>query len=234
EEDSLSPFIRLQEKKKQVQQMQKTLEVKEEAFRVRMEAVACQWRDLKTKEAELKAYIQKCRKTLQENDKLRIQALKKAVKERQMRMQKESELSRAKKELETLKNKHQKLCDGVQKYSIFSKYLQDVVKISHFEEIQPIIWRYKTLARMHKDLQQAEQGHKEASEQAKELLAQYTAEKEDEILQCNELAQLKLRFDQAHSDVLTWDSRWAHIQNIATQKTLELGTIKMVILNLFQ
>lgn len=61
---------------------------------------------------------------------MRIQALKKASKERERKMQKESELLRAKRELETLRNKHQKLCNKVQKYSIFNKYLEDVVKIS--------------------------------------------------------------------------------------------------------
>uniref|UniRef100_A0A8B9SZE8 DUF4200 domain-containing protein n=1 Tax=Anas platyrhynchos TaxID=8839 RepID=A0A8B9SZE8_ANAPL len=201
EEDSLCPFIRLQEKKKQAQQMQKTLEEKEEvrraagswwwlgwlvvswrvaahrqvaagtgampcslwpcqAFRERMKAIACQWRDLQIKEAQLKAYMKKSRKVLQENDKLRTQALKKARREREMKMQKQSELLRAKTELEALKNKHQKLSDRVQKYSVFSKYLEDVVKTSH-------------------------------------------------------------------------ESRWAHIQKTATQRTLELGTIRMAILNLF-
>lgn len=48
-----------------------------------------------------------------------------------MKMQKQSELLRAKTELEALKNKHQKLSNRVQKYSIFSKYLEDVVKTSH-------------------------------------------------------------------------------------------------------
>lgn len=61
---------------------------------------------------------------------MRIQALKKASKERERRMLKESELLRAKRELEALRNKHQKLCNKVQKYSIFNKYLEDVVKIS--------------------------------------------------------------------------------------------------------
>lgn len=48
-----------------------------------------------------------------------------------MKMQKQSELLRSKKELEALKNKHQKLSDRVQKYSVFRKYLEDVVKTSH-------------------------------------------------------------------------------------------------------
>ncbi|NXK52914.1 CCD42 protein, partial [Chauna torquata] len=235
EEDSLCPFIRLQEKKKQAQQMQKDLEVKEEAFRARMEAIACRWRDLQAKEAQLNAYMQKSGRILQENDKMRIQAIKKARREREMKMQKENELLTAKKELEALINKHQKLCDRLQKYSIFSKYLEDVVKVLHFEDVDTVLWRYKTLVRMHKDLLQAEQERMEASKQAKELLTQYTEVKQDEILQYNKkLAQLKLRFDEAHSDVLTWESRWAHIQNVATQKTLELGTTRMAILNLFQ
>lgn len=66
----------------------------------------------------------------QENDKMRIQALKKAGKEREMKIQKERELLRAKKELEALKIKHQKLSDRVQNYSIFGTYLEDVVKVS--------------------------------------------------------------------------------------------------------
>ncbi|XP_009461662.1 PREDICTED: coiled-coil domain-containing protein 42A [Nipponia nippon] len=235
EEDSLSPFIRLQEKKKQARLMQKTLEVKEEAFRERMKVITCQWRDLQAKEAQLKTYMEKSGKILKENDKMRIQALKKASKERERKMQKESELLIAKRELEALKIKHQKFCNKVQKYSIFNKYLEDVVKISQFEEIQEVIWRYKTLVRMHKDLLQSQQGHKEMSEQAKVLLDQYMAEKEAEILQYkNELVQLQQRFDKAQSDILPWEARWANIQNTNTEKTLKLGTIKMAILNLFQ
>ncbi|XP_074967777.1 coiled-coil domain-containing protein 42 [Phalacrocorax aristotelis] len=235
EEDSLSPFIRLQEKKKQAQLMQKALEEKEEAFRERMKVVTCRWRDLHAKEAQLKTYMEKSGSTLKENDNMRIQALKKASKERERKMQKESELLRAKRELEALRNKHQKLCNKVQKYSIFNKYLEDVVKISQFEEIQEVIWRYKTLVRMHKDLLQSQWDHKEMSEQAKVLLDQYMVEKEAEILQYqNELVQLQLRFDQAQSDILLWETHWANIQNTTARKTLKLGTIKMAILNLFE
>ncbi|NXN75705.1 CCD42 protein, partial [Himantopus himantopus] len=235
EEDSPSPFLRLQEKKKQVQLMQKALEVKEEDFRERMKDITCRWKDLHSKEAQLKTYMEKSGRTLKENDKMRIQALKKASKEREKKMQKESELLRAKGELEALRNKHQKLCNRVQKYSIFNKYLEDVVKISQFEEIQEIIWRYKTLVRVHKDLLQSQQRHKEMSEQAKVLLDRYTEEKEAEILQYeNELVQLRLRFDQAQSDILSWEARWVDIQNTTAKKTQQLGTIKLAILNLFQ
>ncbi|XP_074016470.1 coiled-coil domain-containing protein 42 [Numenius arquata] len=235
EEDTPSPFLCLQAKRKQVEQMQKGLEVKQEDFREQMKVISCQWRDLHAKEAQLKTYMEKSERTLKENDKMRIQALNKASKEREKKMLKESELLRAKEELEAMRNVHQKLCNRVQKYSIFNKYLEDVVKISQFEEIQEVIWRHKILLRVRKDLLQSQQRHKEMSEQAKVLLDQYMEEKEAEILQYkNKLVQLQQRFDQAQSDILSWETRWADIQNTAAKKTQELGTIKLAILNLFQ
>ncbi|XP_074703305.1 coiled-coil domain-containing protein 42-like [Strix aluco] len=235
EEDSPSPFIRLQKKKRQDQLMHKVLEVKEEAFRERMKVISCRWRDLHAKEAQLKTYMEKSGKILKENDKIQMKALKRAGKEREMKIQKESELLRAKRELEALRNEHRKLSNKVQKYSIFNQYLEDVVKISQFEEIQDVIRRYRMPLRTHKHLLQAQQGYKEMSKQAKVLLDQYTAEKEAEILQYkNELAQLQLCFDQAQSDILSWETSWANIQNTTRKKTLKLGTIKLAILSLFQ
>ncbi|NWR65855.1 CCD42 protein, partial [Bucorvus abyssinicus] len=235
EEGSLSPFIRLQEKKKQAKLMQKSLEVKEEAFRERMKVINCRWRDLYAKEAQLKSYMENSEKILKENDQMPIQALKKASKDRERTMQKENELVKDKKKLEALRNKHQKLRSKVQKYSIFNKYLEDVVEISQFEEIQEVIWRYRTLVRMLKDLLQAQQGNKEMSEQAKVLLDQYTVEKEAEILQRkDELVQLQLRLDQAQKDIILWETCWSDIQSTTAEKTMQLGTIKMAIFNLFR
>ncbi|KAM9222030.1 coiled-coil domain-containing protein 42 [Leptosomus discolor] len=232
EEDSLSPFVYLHKKKRQAQLMQKALKVKEEDFREKMKVISCRWRDLYTKEAQLKTYMEKSGSTVKENYKMRIQALKKARKEREGA---ESELLRVKREQEALRNMHQKLCNKVQKYSIFNKYLEDVVKISQFEENQEVIWHYKTLVRVHKDLLQSQQGHKEMSEQAKVLLDQYVAEKEAEILQYeNELVQLQLHFDQAQKDALHWETCWDNIQDATSKKNLKLWTSKMATLNLFQ
>ncbi|NXT27199.1 CCD42 protein, partial [Syrrhaptes paradoxus] len=170
----------------------------------------------------------------QENYKMQTEALKKASKEREKKMLLDSELLRAKRELELLREKHQKLYNKVQKFSIFKKYLEDVVKISQFEDVQEVICCYKKLLSIRKDLLQSQQEHKEMSEQAKVLLDQYTAEKEAEILQYkNEMAQLQ-RSDQAQSDMVFWETRWANIQNMTAEKTRKLGTIKMAILSLFQ
>ncbi|EAW90045.1 coiled-coil domain containing 42, isoform CRA_c [Homo sapiens] len=104
-----------------------------------------------------------------------------------------------------------------------------------FEEIHEVIARYKTLVSMRHDLMQSAQEGQEKIERAKARLARYMEEKDDEILQQNnELARLQMRFDRARSNVIFWESRWAHIQNTAAKKTLLLGTIKMATLNLFQ
>ncbi|KFO87664.1 Coiled-coil domain-containing protein 42A, partial [Buceros rhinoceros silvestris] len=227
--------IHLQEKKKQAKLMQKSLEMKEEAFRERMKVINCRWRDLHAKEAQLKSYMENSERILKENDEMPIQALKKASEDRERTMQMEKELEKAKKELEALRNKHQKLRSKVQKYSLFSKYLEDVVKISQFEDIQEVIWRYKTLVKMREDLLQAQQENREMSEQAKVLLDQYTAEKEAEILQRkNELVQLQQDLDQVQKNTILWETCWSDIQNTTAEKTMKLGTIKLAIFNLFQ
>ncbi|XP_037256621.1 LOW QUALITY PROTEIN: coiled-coil domain-containing protein 42 [Falco rusticolus] len=234
-EDAVSLFVYLQKKRREARLMQNALEEKKEAFKERMKAIACRWRGLHIKEAQLKNYKNKFRKFLKENDKKRIQALQKAIGERETKIQKESELLEAKRQLEILKNKHQKLCNKVQKYSIFTKYLEDVVKVSQFEEIQEVIWRYRTLVMKHKDLLQSQQRCKEMSKQAKVFLDHYTAEKEAEILQYeNELVQLQLYLDQVQKDVLSWEAFWADLQSIIVKEALRLRHIKVGIHSLFQ
>ncbi|XP_039211042.1 coiled-coil domain-containing protein 42 isoform X2 [Crotalus tigris] len=235
EEQSPSPSIRLLEKKKEAKLVHQAMEAQKEAFKTRMESLNNRWEELGTKEVQLKAYIKKFEQFIQENDQKRIRALKKANKERELKKQRVKELAKVKLEIAALKQQHQKLYNKLQQYSIFNKYLESVVQVSEFEEIREVIGRYKTLVGMHRDLLQSAQEGLELIEQAKVRLARYKEEKDDEILQHNnELARLQLRFDHARSDVIAWESRWAHIQNTAAKKTLMLGTIKMATLNLYQ
>ncbi|XP_062466590.1 coiled-coil domain-containing protein 42 [Pezoporus occidentalis] len=234
EEDSLSVFIRLQEKRKAAKLMGEALEAKEE-FEERVKAVERCWRDLHAQEAELKTHTEESLRIAKEYDKMRVQALKKAARKREKKVQKELELLRAKRELEVWRNKHEKLYNKVQKYSIFKRYLEDVVKSSQFVDIQEVISPYETLLRVLRDLEQLQERHKEKSEQARVFLDQYIAEKEAEILHYkHELVELQQRFDQAKEDIQFWETRWADIQETSPKKALELDTIRMAILNLFQ
>ncbi|XP_039579779.1 coiled-coil domain-containing protein 42-like [Passer montanus] len=235
EEDSQSSFIQLLKKKKEAREMGKAMVEKEEAFREKMKAIADRWRDLHAKRAQLKARVERSGRTVQKNEELRIQALNINNKQREEKIKKDCELLRAKMELETLREKHRKLYKKVQKYSIFKKYLEDVVEVSQFEDISEVTAEYKLLVRTRKDLLQSQQGHKQLTEQDNMFLEQYKAQKEAEMLQYkNELVQLKLRFCQAQSDIPLWEAHWADIQDRTSKKTRKLWTIKLAIHNLFQ
>ncbi|PNI58670.1 CCDC42 isoform 1 [Pan troglodytes] len=232
---SESPSIWLLEKKKETEIMHQTMVQKKKMFQRRMETLNLRWEELGVKEAQLKAHIQKSEQFIQENDQKRIRAMKKANKERELKCQHMQELTKHKQEMVALRLEHQRLSAKLKDYSIFNKYLEKVVENSEFEEIHEVIARYKTLVSMRHDLMQSAQEGQEKIERAKARLARYMEEKDDEILQQNnELARLQMRFDRARSNVIFWESRWAHIQNTAAKKTLLLGTIKMATLNLFQ
>ncbi|NXP27040.1 CCD42 protein, partial [Scytalopus superciliaris] len=233
--DPASSFICLLKKKKELRCLEKLLAEKKEAFKERMEVIAEQWKDLSARRAQLRAYMERCEGTVQENEMLRRQALNKANKERVDNLKRENELLEAKRELEALRKKHQKLCKKLPKYFVFKRYLDDVVEMSQFQDIEEITSFYKILVRSRKELLQSQQWHEELTEKAKVLLEQYRAEKEDEMLHCkNDLVELKQYLEQARSDVPLWEDRWADIQNRAAKKAMKLRATELAIHNLFQ
>ncbi|XP_030066673.1 coiled-coil domain-containing protein 42 [Microcaecilia unicolor] len=236
EEEVLSPFIRLLEKKKEEQVVHQAMEAQKEDFNMKMEGFSFRWEELRKKELEMKDYLLKFEQFIKENNQKRLRAVRKAAKERELKRIKERELHRLQAECVELKQERQRLQRRVQKYALFDRYLQQVVETSdQFQEVHEVIGRYHTLQATHEDLQQSAQEAQEKTEQARGQLARYVEEKNDAILEFNnELALLQTRLDHAQSEVIVWESRWAHIQNTAAKKTLLLGTIKMATLNLFQ
>ncbi|NXU42287.1 CCD42 protein, partial [Drymodes brunneopygia] len=235
EEDSTNSFICVLKKMKQVRLMDKVVEETEEAFQGRMEALAEQWRELHACRAQLKAHVRTSRATVKENERLRNQALKKAKEEKEENTKQESELVRARGELEALRKKHQKLYKKLLKYSLFKKYLEDVVENSQFRDIDDIIAYYKALVGTRKDLLQCQWWHRQLMEQGKALQQQIRVEKQAEMLQWRkDLAQLKESFEQAQSDIQQWEDRWAEVQDRAARKAVELRSLSMAIHSLFQ
>ncbi|NWW58109.1 CCD42 protein, partial [Ifrita kowaldi] len=233
EEDSTNSFICLLKKMKEVRLMEKVVEEKEEAFTERMEALAEQWRDLHARRAQLKAHVARSGST--ENERLRTQALKKAREEKEQNTKKESELLEAKRELEALTKQHQKLSKKLVKYSLFKRYLENVVENSQFRDIEDVLSFYKALVRTRKDVVQSQWGHRQLTEQATVLLQQLRAEREAEMLQCrNELVQLEESLDKARSDILQWEGCWAELQDRAARKAVELKSLNMAIHSLFR
>ncbi|NXN86826.1 CCD42 protein, partial [Bombycilla garrulus] len=235
EEDSTNSFICVLKKMKEVRLMEKVVEETEEAFTERMEALAKQWKDLHARRAHLKAHVMTSGMTVKENERLRNQALKKAKEEKEENSKKESELLSARRELDALRKQHQKLSKKLLKYSLFKRYLEDVVENSQFWDVGDVISYYKALVRTRKDLLQSQWWHRQLMEQGKVLQQQIRAEKEAEMLQCkNDLVQLKESFDQAQNDIRQWEDCWAEVQDRAARKATELKSLNMAIHSLFQ
>ncbi|NWT77687.1 CCD42 protein, partial [Lanius ludovicianus] len=234
EEDSTNSFLCLLKKMKEVRLMEKVVKEKEEAFTERMEALAGQWRDLHARRAQLKAHVVRSGSAVKENERLRTQALEKAREEKEQNTKKETELLGAKRELEALTKQHQKLSKKLLKYSLFKRYLENVVENSQFQDIEDVISFYKALVRTREDVVQSQWGHRELTEQAMVLLQQLRADREAEMLQCrNELVQLRESLDRAQSDILQWEGRWAELQDRAARKAMELKSLNMAIDSLF-
>ncbi|XP_041261154.1 coiled-coil domain-containing protein 42 [Onychostruthus taczanowskii] len=175
------------------------------AFTDRMESLAEQWRDLHARRAQLKAHVVTSGATVKENERLRSQALKKAKEEKEENSKKESELLRARRELEALRKQHQVLSKKLLKYSLFKKYLDEVVENSQFHDIDDIITYYKALLRTRKDLLQSQWWHRQLMEQA--VAGRGPCPQED---------------------------RWAQVQDRAARKAVELRSLTMAIHSLFQ
>ncbi|NXH82467.1 CCD42 protein, partial [Edolisoma coerulescens] len=206
-----------------------------QAFTERMEALAEQWRELHARRAQLKAHVVRSGMTVKENERLRTQALKKAKEEKEQNTRKESELLGAKRELEALTEQHQKLSKKLLKYSVFKRYLENVVENSQFRDIEDIISLYKALVRTRRDLVQSQWGQRQLAEQATVLLPRLRAEREAEMLQCrDELGQLKESLARARRDILQWERRCAELQDRAARKATELRSLSMAIHSLFQ
>ncbi|XP_069505962.1 coiled-coil domain-containing protein 42 [Ambystoma mexicanum] len=236
EEEALSPYIRLLDKRKEADVVHQAMLERKEEFNTKIDGFNYRWDELQKKEILMKEYLLNFDEFIKENDQKRGRALKKASKEREVKRQKEKDLQNLLTDTERLRVERANLSRKLKKYSIFNEYLEKVVEVSdEFQEVRDVISRYFTLVATYHDLLQIEQEAQEVIERARARLTHFVEEKSDTILQYNnELSVLQTRLDHAQSEAIVWESRWAHIQNTAAKKTLLLGTIKMATLNLFQ
>ncbi|XP_072456487.1 cilia- and flagella-associated protein 73 isoform X3 [Notamacropus eugenii] len=191
---------------------------------------------LEQKEAALKESMVRFDKFLKDTEAKQSRSLRRAEEGRQTAAQKEAEAMALKAELTRLIQRKEQLEHRLNKYRPFAQYLEQVVAQSEeFQEIPELMTRFNGLSETQVILSEREQTLHKAVEDARAELFKLVEEKNDEILkQNNRLADLQLRLEEVRTQALQWESRWVHIQNTAAQKTLLLGQIKMVALNLFQ
>ncbi|XP_073502385.1 coiled-coil domain-containing protein 42-like [Phyllobates terribilis] len=200
-----------------------------------MEEVTLRWEELRVQEAGLKDQLLRNQSLILENEVKCRQAEVKARGAREICDRKEQELRCLQEEQHSLVKRKQKIQAQIQIYNKFCDFLQCTVEASEeFRASGDVLDRFYMLVDTSRYLQRAVQEAQAFSDQARAQLCSFLKEKEDEELQLdNQLGQLQSDLDEAQNQRLLWESRWMHIQNTATKKTLLIGTIKMAAQNLF-
>ncbi|CAB1353297.1 unnamed protein product, partial [Coregonus sp. 'balchen'] len=153
-------------------------------------------------------------------------ALKKAVKERELARQKAANLLILRQELKALTKEREKIAALVEKHEIYPRFLDKVVIASkQFQEVWQVMSRLDTLVQIREELLTSTKQNQECCETARTQLTQYLEQSEDSCTTTTGWPSYRA-FWTEHAE-----SRWAHIQNTATTKTLLLSTIKMATLN---
>ncbi|NXY25851.1 CCD42 protein, partial [Atrichornis clamosus] len=163
-------------------------------------------------------------------------ALRRAGEERARVEARGAEAARLQRELARLLRHRERLARRLRSLRRCGDYLRDVVaSTGQFQDVPAMLVHFGVLAGVRAALAQEAEAGQERLAQSRAQLQRYRHETSTELLGTkNELAQLHLRLEAAHQDVIQWESCWAKIQSTATQKTLLLGQIKLAVLNLFQ
>ncbi|XP_042297446.1 cilia- and flagella-associated protein 73 isoform X2 [Sceloporus undulatus] len=236
EDDFLPSACLLLEKRRELAAVEQALVAKKEEFQGKMEELQERREELERKEGQLKQAILKFDKFLKESDAKRSRALRKASQEQLQAAQRGAEAERLQAEIARLVTAREKLQHRLAAHKAFPEYLQKVLeKTGQFEDIPDLIARFQTLMATQATLAQRELVAREAVEEEHACLQQYIEESSNQILQQNnQVAELQSQLDQIRTKVLELESNWICIQNTAANKTLELGKVKLAILNLFQ
>ncbi|XP_051256699.1 coiled-coil domain-containing protein 42 homolog [Dicentrarchus labrax] len=163
------------------------------------------------------------------------QAIEKAERERKERLQNEAEIKRLKEEYAELMGRKQELEHQLQGHAVYQDFMERVVKMTKFEDVQQLTGQLESLLHFRDQLYQRDsEAQEQANQQRRTLL---TLQDQHHLLRLhknNQLSQLQTELEKKCSKALTWERKWNHIQETAAKKTLLLGQIKMATLNLYE
>ncbi|GAX82119.1 hypothetical protein CEUSTIGMA_g9547.t1 [Chlamydomonas eustigma] len=233
--DHVSPATRLLEKRRQMFEVQETLEAQKHDFNRKEEVFKRREEALKLKDLELQESLIRFSKFLQENDSKRARAEKKAADEVKSRLQKEKEIEQLTEVLEDLRNEKEKIHEVLEKNMRYQHYLENVLEVAdEYQEVGDLLMRHATLLATNQDLKEHQRKCAELAEKIRTELQVYMKQKTDEILNLNnELARLKKELETYEGDALVQQAKKDHSLQVASQKTLEYGQVVLSTDNIF-
>ncbi|KAM7090079.1 LOW QUALITY PROTEIN: cilia- and flagella-associated protein 73 [Ciconia maguari] len=236
------PSTRLLLKRREVAEVERALQSQRERpavpqeFRQRMERLAQRRQQLGQREEQLRDVVLKFDAFLKASAARQERALRRAEEERARVAGQGAEAARLHQELTGLLQRRERLARRLRSLRGFGDYLQGVLaRTGQFQDVPAMLAHFGALAGARAALAQEAEAGQERLAQGWARLQRYEEEAGSELLRTNDkLTQLRARLEAARHDVLQGESRWAHVQSTATQRTLLLGQIKLAVLNLFQ
>lgn len=153
--EHVSPVTRLLEKRKQMLEVQKSLDAQKDEYQRKEEMFKRREENLRKKDLELQEALVLFNKFLKENEHKRRRADHRANEEIKKRIKWEKEIAVKKQSLESLKDKREKLKKQHKKNEKYQFFLNKVLEQhgNHFDEIPSIINRHATLMEAFRDLE---------------------------------------------------------------------------------
>ncbi|NXL31163.1 CC42M protein, partial [Glaucidium brasilianum] len=233
---ALLPSTRLLLKRREVAELERALQSRRQEFRQRMERLAQRRHQLGQRKEQLRDVTLKFDAFLKASAVRRERALRRVEEARARAAAQGAEAARLRQELVGLQQRRECLARCLRSLRTFGDYLRDVLaRMGQFQDVPAMLAHFGALAGVRAALaQQAEAGQEQLA-QGRARLQRYQEEANSELLHTNtEVAQLRAQLGAARHIRLQGESRWAHIQSTATQKTQLLGQVKLAVLNLFQ
>jgi len=191
--EHVSPVTRLLEKRKQMLEVQKSLDAQKDEYQKKEELFKRREENLRKKDLELQEALVLFNKFLKENEHKRRRADHRANEERKKKDKWEKEILVKKQNLEQLKIKCRKLKQQHKKNEKYQFFLNKVLEQhgNHFEEIPSIINRHGTLEEAFRDLVAKQ---KESTTRSETLRIEFQEKKKhtyNHILELNNLIATK-------------------------------------------
>uniref|UniRef100_A0A673VE25 Cilia and flagella associated protein 73 n=1 Tax=Suricata suricatta TaxID=37032 RepID=A0A673VE25_SURSU len=212
--DHFPPVLHLLEKRQELVDVDRRLQVQKEVFQTARAALKQRWEQLEQKEQALKRSFVRFDKFLQDTEARRGRALQRAAEERLQADRREAEVLGLRAQLEELQRERARR------------------RRARGEGRGLPASRVPTLMAA---LSLTQSQRQAALEEARARLQRLRDAWQAELLeQGRRRVQLLERLEAAKESALRWESKWIQILNTAAEKTLLVGRTRMAALNLFQ
>lgn len=163
------------------------------------------------------------------------QLLQKAEREALENQELENEYKTILKQLSDLKQSKQELQREVDRLSVYSDMMDDVVNLTPFTNKDSLTDHFENLLEYTAELCEKEMADQDKMNQMRKKTQRLLEDQSfRQLTYRHQLAVLQTEFKKKLSEHHVWEKKWTRILDTSAMKTLQLGQIKMAVLNIYE